>query len=295
MNISITPTAALDASCNSVGGCTVERRPLGFGKTVCIVLAATVLALVALQPASQAVTGAPGHAHAASDGLRQPASQARSATEDLYDCDDFDRFGSTRWNHAQDQYIADLRAYRADVNGLDGDRNGYACEDKAQLTTAPGQPGCFRRWLSQPWKSDCSGRDFYRAIYWLTSREDDAAIRAALLDVFGAQATKYSFIRDALAEAYASVGTASTNDCMRSVMLDWVVALTEVKQMSGAFLDMLGTGKKATKEVLKRGLRMTVLNILGVYTWAAGKVLEAAVELVSADKARTLLYLIASC
>lgn len=82
-----------------------------------------------------------------------------STKRDSIDCSNFDK-------ESRGYYVGALQTFRnaggplQDPFNLDGDRDGYPCEDLAKKTEAKGEPSCSANF--------CARRSTYRMFFWLT-------------------------------------------------------------------------------------------------------------------------------
>lgn len=217
-------------------------------------------------------------AHADSAPSQATTPSGVPATVGTTDCAGFAQ-SVTAWTDAQDAYLTHAATANTDPYGLDADHDGYACESLAMSTAADNEPDCQHAWFGS-WlpmvSKDCSARNQFRYVAHLTSRKDPAAIRGALLDVYGSYVVNTdphgpnaSLLRD----AYACASTDAP-----ATMLTFIRTREVRDEAVRAFAQMAGLGGRAVRVA---GLGTTnpaaaYVKALTIYLTMAGKAMEGA-------------------
>lgn len=231
---------------------------------------------------------------AASPAGAAPTATSPSPRADVYDCPDFKRHGDTAWYKAQQQYVDDLRRYRKDVNGLDGDSDGYACESLPAVTKSPGEPECFDDRYG-PYPLNCSVRNLYRQVTMLTTYGDARALRGATVAVWGPMTRKHSWLVQPYQEAFDSAGYSP--DCQREVMQRFLHIQADNEKSMKYLTSGFSLGDKAANAWLKKYGKSTkaARGAVGLYLDYAGKAATAATNTAIAGAAKNMMMEQATC
>lgn len=256
----------------------MERNPL----RLCAALIATVLLTVT-----------------AAWALATPAH----ATADTMNCSDFKK-NAFPFSAAQSWYRGPYGGGPSrDYAKLDSDRDGYACEALATLTSVKGEPDCWRRYTHLGATKDCTVRDLYRQVHHLTYLGDQRATRAAIAGVYSGFAKKYGHgVKQAFDEAYLNTASKQANDCQREHMKAFLLKQHAGRKGVSVLADLFLVGEKASEAWLKKHGHPTVATVgkatrgvIGLYLEFAGKLASDAVDVSLAGAAKSQMIHGALC
>ncbi len=184
---------------------------------------------------------------------------------------------------------AAINAHRAGVPGLDGDRDGYPCEQLVLKTpvkkgaTIVNEPSCVRSWFT----TNCSGRDLFRQVYWMTGTP--AALYGAGVDVFVPILGRSKSTHADLAEFRSTARQPGTLTCSREFVLEFVAHQARAKDSLEAAVQLFDSGPGALKSLRSMTYGGPVSGLYEAYLAAGKKLAKAASKVRLSEQARTQL------